>query len=76
MLMYTQVSMDMLITRCESLEKGLAQMKGELPSKLAVRWQVTEYHATILSKMLLFLAPKHLDSIYICVSLRVCRAIS
>lgn len=28
--------MDMLITRCESLEKGLAQMKGELPSKLAV----------------------------------------
>ncbi|XP_026191050.1 SF-assemblin [Cyclospora cayetanensis] len=28
-------SMDMLITRCESLEQGLAQMKGEIPSKLA-----------------------------------------
>ncbi|KAL8429826.1 hypothetical protein ACSSS7_006274 [Eimeria intestinalis] len=29
------VSMDMLITRCEGLEKNLAQMKGELPNKLA-----------------------------------------
>ncbi|CBZ52211.1 putative SF-assemblin [Neospora caninum Liverpool] len=29
------ISMDLLITRCEGLERNLAQMKGELPSKLA-----------------------------------------
>lgn len=42
------VSMDMLITRCESLEKGLAQMKGELPSKLAQDFAALQREATAL----------------------------
>ncbi|CDJ35960.1 SF-assemblin, putative [Eimeria mitis] len=42
------VSMDMLITRCESLEKGLAQMKGDLPSKLAQDFAALQREATAL----------------------------
>ncbi|KAL8454930.1 hypothetical protein Emag_001296 [Eimeria magna] len=42
------VSMDMLITRCESLEKGLAQMKGELPNKLAQDFVVLQREAAAL----------------------------
>ncbi|CDI76042.1 SF-assemblin, putative [Eimeria acervulina] len=42
------VSMDMLITRCESLEKGLAQMKGDLPSKLAQDFAALQREAATL----------------------------
>ncbi|CDJ47485.1 SF-assemblin, putative [Eimeria brunetti] len=42
------VSMDMLITRCESLEKGLAQMKGDLPSKLAQDFAALQREANAL----------------------------